>query len=109
MLTSHCPRAYNLVYSASVSKEKLENKIASSRNGSGQKEAKKQSMKIAGLSRDSNGGSVAEESEARVFERTGPRFETHSGRSPVRRIDYPVAGTFKSRKPEISDQDLSML
>uniref|UniRef100_A0A182MJD7 Uncharacterized protein n=1 Tax=Anopheles culicifacies TaxID=139723 RepID=A0A182MJD7_9DIPT len=30
------------------------------------------------------GGSVAEETEAPVFKRTGPRFESHSGRSLVR-------------------------
>uniref|UniRef100_A0A182MHV6 Uncharacterized protein n=1 Tax=Anopheles culicifacies TaxID=139723 RepID=A0A182MHV6_9DIPT len=28
-------------------------------------------------------GSVADDIEAPVFERTGPRFESHSGRSPV--------------------------
>uniref|UniRef100_A0A182MGM5 Uncharacterized protein n=1 Tax=Anopheles culicifacies TaxID=139723 RepID=A0A182MGM5_9DIPT len=49
---------------------------------------------------DSWSGSVADEIQASVFERTGPRFESHLGRSPVRRTDYPVAGgTFKSRKP----------
>uniref|UniRef100_A0A182M986 Uncharacterized protein n=1 Tax=Anopheles culicifacies TaxID=139723 RepID=A0A182M986_9DIPT len=52
-------------------------------------------------------GSVAE--EASDFERTGPRFESYSGRSLVRRTDYPVAGTFKLRKPEMAGQDLSRL
>uniref|UniRef100_A0A182MNF2 Uncharacterized protein n=1 Tax=Anopheles culicifacies TaxID=139723 RepID=A0A182MNF2_9DIPT len=37
------------------------------------------------------GGSVAQETVAPVFERIGPRFESHSERSPVRRTDYPVA------------------
>uniref|UniRef100_A0A182LYK1 Uncharacterized protein n=1 Tax=Anopheles culicifacies TaxID=139723 RepID=A0A182LYK1_9DIPT len=43
--------------------------------------------------------------------RTGAelRFESNSGRYPLRRTDYPVAGTFKSRKSEIVDQDLSKL
>uniref|UniRef100_A0A182MT39 Uncharacterized protein n=1 Tax=Anopheles culicifacies TaxID=139723 RepID=A0A182MT39_9DIPT len=45
--------------------------------------------------------SVAETTEAPVFERAGPRFESHSDLCSVRRTDYPVAGTFKSRKPEM--------
>uniref|UniRef100_A0A182MLA9 Uncharacterized protein n=1 Tax=Anopheles culicifacies TaxID=139723 RepID=A0A182MLA9_9DIPT len=55
----------------------------------------------------SGSGSVAEEIEAPVFERTGPRFESHSRRSPVRRADYRVAGTFKLRKPEMAGHKTS--
>uniref|UniRef100_A0A182LZI0 Uncharacterized protein n=1 Tax=Anopheles culicifacies TaxID=139723 RepID=A0A182LZI0_9DIPT len=54
-------------------------------------------------------GSAAEEIEAPVFERTEPKFESHSGCTPVRRTGYPVAGTFKSRKQEMAGQDLSTL
>uniref|UniRef100_A0A182LSU8 Uncharacterized protein n=1 Tax=Anopheles culicifacies TaxID=139723 RepID=A0A182LSU8_9DIPT len=47
-------------------------------------------------------GSVAEEIIAPAFERIEPRFETYSGRSQVRKTDYPVPGTFKSRKLEMA-------
>uniref|UniRef100_A0A182LVC5 Uncharacterized protein n=1 Tax=Anopheles culicifacies TaxID=139723 RepID=A0A182LVC5_9DIPT len=52
-------------------------------------------------------GLVAQEIATPAFERTGPKFESYSGRSPVLRTDYPATGTFKSRKPEMAGQDLS--
>uniref|UniRef100_A0A182MIB5 Uncharacterized protein n=1 Tax=Anopheles culicifacies TaxID=139723 RepID=A0A182MIB5_9DIPT len=47
--------------------------------------------------------SVADEIETPVFERTVPRFESYSGRSPVHKPDFPVAITSKSRKPAMLD------
>uniref|UniRef100_A0A182MAB8 Uncharacterized protein n=1 Tax=Anopheles culicifacies TaxID=139723 RepID=A0A182MAB8_9DIPT len=61
--------------------------------------------------RDSNAtarlrrGAVAEEYAATFFERAGPSFKSHSGRSPVRRNDYPVADTFMSQTSEIAEHE----
>uniref|UniRef100_A0A182LX09 Uncharacterized protein n=1 Tax=Anopheles culicifacies TaxID=139723 RepID=A0A182LX09_9DIPT len=61
-------------------------------------EVKQEFKSLAMLLNDS----VAKEIAAPIFERAGPRFKSHSGRSRGRRTDYPFAGSFKSQKPEMA-------